>query len=438
VVIVGSFPIEVERQPFYEKELDLLISCSIGPGRYDYRYEHDGIDYPYPYVRWTERRNMEAFLSLVESGSVNLKPFTSHNFEIQEAEAAYETMMNDPDIISVILSYAQVPSHRKKAIVRLKDALVRSGRIRVGVIGTGNFARGYHLPNLRSQSNLYTISAICTRSGHIAKYISENYTTEYCTTDYHEICKDKSIDMVLISTRHDSHAKIVIDAARAKKHVFVEKPAAISSRELHDLIKAVKESEVHFMVGFNRRYSSATKKLKEILDRLPGRTVASYHINAGPLPEDHWVKRVNESGGRIVGECVHFVDLLRFLIASPIVDSYSVVPSGKEKYENLSGGILFEDGSIASITYGNVGPSKGPREIIEIQKGGSFVRVEDFNKIQCMGDINMSWKGIRQDKGYLEEIKLFGMEIKGKIPTLMTLDEIEEVHMATFKMAGIS
>jgi len=434
VVIVGSFPIEIERQPFYEKELDVLISCSIGPGRYDPSYEVDGVDYPYPYVRWTEKRNMEAFISLVRSKRIDVKKLITHKFSIDDASKGYELLNKNPKAISVVLEYEKVLDAPSKSKIEIKSQIVSSPqKIRVGLIGAGNFARSVHIPNLQSLSDIYDITAICTHTGSTAKYIAENCNAQYCTTKYQEILADKNIDMVIISTRHDTHARIAIDAVRAGKNVFLEKPAAINRDELQELINVLRNSNVHFMVGFNRRYAQVIKIAKDILKSLPGRTIISYHVNAGPLPENHWTKRIHESGGRIIGECVHFVDLIRYLVDSSVVDASAVYPSGKEKYENIAGSILFADDSIGSLVYGNVGPLDGPKEIIEIQKGGTLIRIDDFKIIQSWGRLNFIKKYRHSDKGHKEELRLFAMEIKGKIHRCMSLDEIEEVHTVIFK-----
>jgi len=271
----------------------------------------------------------------------------------------------------------------------------------------------------------------------MAKYISEQYKARYCTSDYKEILGDQNIDMVLIATRHDSHAQISIDAIKANKHIFVEKPAAITFSELNSLLEALKNSKVHFMVGFNRRYSPSIIKAKEILDSLPGRIVASYHVNAGGLPENHWVKRINESGGRIVGECVHFVDLVAYVIHSPIFDVKSVYPHDQEKYENISGSIIFEDDSIASIVYGNVGSAKGPKELIDIQKGDVFLRIKNFESLEYYGKKKYQLN-FKPDKGHLNELKLFGAVLNGKESPLLTLEDLYDVHYFTFKLAGMN
>lgn len=440
VVIVGAFPIEVERQQFYEKEQDLLISCSIGPGRYDYKYEHDGIDYPYGYVRWTEKRNMEAFLSLIKNKKIDLSDLTRSTFSIEDANQAYESLLNDSKNVSAVIKYVPLEEQQRHSVINLSNRKSEKtkieNKIRVGIIGTGNFARTFHLPNLQKLADMYSIDAVCNHNPNMAKYIAENYKARYCTTDYKEILEDKNIDMVLIATRHDTHAQIAIDAIKANKHIFMEKPAAIALSELNELLETLQSSKIHFMVGFNRRYSPAIIKAKEILDPLPGRITASYHINAGALPENHWVKRITESGGRIVGECIHFVDLLKYIVNSPITDVKSVFPHSSEKYENVCGSILFEDDSMASLIYGNIGSTKGPRELIDIQKGNIFLRIRNFESIEYYRDKKYSIN-FKPDKGHLNELKLFGLVLKGKESQLVTFEDLYNVHYFTFKLADI-
>ena len=271
VIVVGAVGMDIDRSPFYEKELDFLISCSYGPGRYDPLYEEKGVDYPIGYVRWTENRNMQEFLKMVSEKKVNVKRLINHVFPIEDAAKAYETLNSEKRPIGVLFKYKELP---KKELVRktqLKPSVIgTANNINVAVIGAGGFAQAYHLPNLK-KIPFYIIKTVVTRTGSNAKNIAEEYGAEYCTTDYKEVIEDANINLVVIATRHNLHAPIIIEAANAGTHIFVEKPIAMSYEDCKNVYDAVIENGVNLTIGFNRRFAPLAQKAKRIVENRKNR-----------------------------------------------------------------------------------------------------------------------------------------------------------------------
>ncbi len=433
IVVVGAVGMDIPRGPFYEKEGDFLISTSYGPGRYDPDYEERGIDYPIAYVRWTERRNMESFLSLISSGKIDVKPLTTHIFKIDNnAEKAYEVIKNGEGI-GVLIEYGIEKKIERYVEMEYKTGM-RDGDIRFGIVGAGNFAKKFHLPNLK-RLNEAEIYAVATNTGANANYIAKKYGAKYSTTDYRKICKDKNINAVVISTRHDTHKKIATEALRNGKHVFVEKPAAINQEELDELLKVAKDSGRVLMVGVNRRFSPFIQRAKKEIQKKAGPIIVQYRVNAGKLPENHWVYSPEQGGSRIIGEGVHFFDTINYLTGGePTRVSVESIDSMNQKIKSIDNIIVtikYSNGSMGVLTYSSIGSKKYPKEHIYIERDGLSINIEDFTRMTIYDRSERTIKKKKQDKGHYEEIISFVKAIKnGKSP--MSLQEIENAHRIAF------
>ncbi len=450
VVVVGRIGMNVPRDIYYQKELDLRLSMSYGPGRYDKEYEEKGHDYPYGYVRWTEKRNMESFLALVAHGKINVKKLITHRFKIEEAMKAYDMIMkNTEPYLGVILQYSTKPKEEKenldtKVYIKSPPQLSALGSqiLNVGIVGCGNYARGVLIPKIREIHGA-NIKAICTERGMSAKSVGDKLKCNFCTTDYREILSDKDINAVIIATRHNSHAEIVIDALKAGKHVFVEKPLALNEDELKEIKKVhlsllTSHFSPHIMVGFNRRFSPHAKT---IVDHFGGRKnplVMNYRVNAGPIAKEHWVQDATQGGGRIVGEVCHFIDFLQFIsgalpmkvFAQQIGSHTSGVTN-----DNCLITIRFSDGSIGSISYIASGDTLLPKELVEIFGDGRAAVISDFKKTELYAnDRRKVFKTRKQDKGQKEELVAFIDAVRNGKKAPISFDSLYLTTMTTFKV----
>ena len=434
VVVVGAVGMNIPREPFYQKEGDFLISTSYGPGRYDPQYEEKGIDYPIAYVRWTERRNMEAFLNLVKEKKINTNDLTTHIFSIENATEAYN-IIKEGKGIGVLIEYGKEEKDMPRVILTREENISKKrGVIRVGLIGAGNFAKRFHLPNLAKIKD-FEIYAIASTTGANAKYIAKKYGAKYATTDYRKMIEDKDIDAVIISTRHNTHAKIAMEALKHGKHVFVEKPAAMNEEDLNELLKVAKNSGKILMVGFNRRYSPLTQKAREYLKKTSGPIIINYRVNAGKLPKDHWIYDPEEGGGRIIGECVHFFDFMIYVIGSePKEISVMAIDSSSESIkpeDNFSAIIKYKDGSISNLIYTSIGNPNYPKESIYIERNGMSIELNDFKETRVYYKGVKKIKLKKQDKGHYLELLVFRDHIKyGKYK-----DEVYWPHTLAFKIS---
>lgn len=412
VIIIGTIGMDIKRHPSYEKELDFLMSCSYGPGRYDQNYEEKGYDYPIDFVRWTEKRNIEEFLNLIANKKINIKSLIGKIFDIDEAADAYESLKNSKHV-AVLLKYKE--DKKLDAKIKLKNRKVlNKEKINVGLIGCGTFAKIMHLPNLNRIKD-YDVKALCSIDGMDAKKTAQRYNVDYCTADYKEILQDESIDMVMITTRHDMHVPITIEAAKNGKHIFVEKPMALNYKDCDKVVEAIKKSKVNYTVGFNRRYAPCAIKIKNYFEKKEGPCVVSYRINTEYAPKTHWFNDLLQGGGRIIGECGHFFDFINWFIGSkPISVSAKNISSNNEKIidsNNIIVIIKYEDGSIANLIYTELGNENLEKERIEIFKDNSFAIIKDFKEIEVDGKrFNLRYK----DKGHYNELIEFAKKLKNK------------------------
>jgi predicted dehydrogenase/threonine dehydrogenase-like Zn-dependent dehydrogenase len=408
VSVVGAVRMEVPRKVYYEKELQLRLSRSYGPGRYDRQYEEGGVDYPISYVRWTERRNMEEFLRLVASGSVRVGNLITHRYPIADAERAYSMITSgDPNSLGIVLTYPPDNGTQTTAIrtasARPGSAARIEGKVRIGLIGAGNFARSALLPSLKKMSDV-EFGGVATATGRNAKATAKQFGFEWCTTDYRQIIESTGIDAVLIATRHDLHAEIAACALAAGKATFVEKPLATTRDGLDTVIHALEDAGDRLQVGFNRRFSPLAIRLRDAFKGIESLAM-TYRINAGPMPRDSWIAGA-EGGGRIVGEVCHFVDFFQFLTGADPVEVFAYKTALDS--DNLSVVLKFGDGSTGNINYFSTGDRAFPKERIEIYGSGSIGIIEDFRSVEIWRDGRRTRSGrLNQDKGIDAELKKF-------------------------------
>lgn len=410
VVVVGLVGMEVPRDVFYAKEIELRLSRSYGPGRYDAEYEEKGTDYPIGYVRWTEKRNMEAFLRLIGEGKINTDLLTTQRFPIDRATEAYDLILNGGErYCGVVLEYPASGGVISRTAAKTVKPLA-SDQLGVSFIGAGNFARGVLLPIVKRQSKLQLVS-VGAATGLSAKNTAEQFGFSQSTTDYQEILADEKSQLVFIATRNDSHAQMAAEALRRGKHVFVEKPLAITEESLREVVAAARESTGLLLVGYNRRFAPLAKEIKQRFRSRVGPMTIVYRVNAGHLANDHWAHDSTEGGGRILGEVCHFIDFVQFVT--------DALPSRvfAERVSRRAAGALddsavislsMSDGSIASIIYAASGDSSVGKEHVEIFCDGSVASIDDFKSGSLVRDRNTTRLGGRaQDKGHSNEIAAF-------------------------------
>ncbi len=418
VIVVGAVGMELDRSPFYEKELDFLISCSYGPGRYDSLYEEKGVDYPIGYVRWTENRNMQEFLYMVSEKKVNVKRLIDHVYPVEEPAKAYDTLNAEKRPIGVLFKYTERPQRELVRKTQLKPSVIGTAKnINVAVIGAGGFAQAHHLPNLK-KIPLFEIKAIVTRTGSNAKKIAEEYSAEYCTTDYTDVLQDANINMAVIATRHNLHAPLIIEAANAGKHIFVEKPIAMSYEDCKNVYYAVIENEVNLTIGFNRRFAPLAQKAKRIVEYRNNPLMITYRINSAGMKKEHWINDPIEGGGAIIGEGCHFFDFCNWIVGRDPVQIYAEkISSNNESVldvNNVISTIRYEDGSVASIIYVTIGNESYSKERVEIFVDHGVIAIDDFKELVVTGLDGKGEKLKRIEKGQFELINEYGKLLKGE------------------------
>ncbi len=431
IVLIGVMPITVPRNLFYEKELSFQVSSAYGPGRYDAQYE-GGHDYPLPYVRWTAKRNMEAFLFLLEQKKIAVHKLITHRFPFEKAVEAYHTIEKE-NPIGIILEYQGKP--RAEALVTFdllpEKAKQKVEKLSIGFIGVGNFAKAVLLPNLKKLHA--PLQMVASSDGLSASVAAKKFGIPQATSDRNLILQSAEVNTVFISTRHDSHAKLVVQALQNKKHVFVEKPLAVTFEQLKEVYQAVQaHPELHLMVGFNRRFSPFTQKLKRVLEERGDPISIIITVNAGHIPQDHWVHDPVMGGGRIVGEGCHFIDLARYLVGKPIKSVSALSTEGHSQTDEDKTMILlsFTDGSQASINYLANGHPRFPKERVEVFSSQRVFQIDNFKSLISFGS-PLKEMGLKQDKGHFNELKLFLESIEKSTQPLIPAEELFEVHAAT-------
>lgn len=442
IVLVGVVGLELSRADFYEKELTFQVSCSYGPGRYDEEYEEKGHDYPVGFVRWTEQRNFEAVLDLMASGALDVKPLITHRFSIYDAVEAYKTL-DDRSALGIILDYPNSGSKElKQQIVKLKDTAISAAAGNIAMIGAGNYASRILIPAFKSAGA--GLQTLVTSGGVTSVHHGKKNDFAEASTDFDAVLAS-NVDTVVIATGHNVHAKQTERALSAGKHVFVEKPLALTLSEVDEIEKAYyKQAEqgdsLNLMVGYNRRFSPHVQKMKELLSvkNLPKTFIMT--MNAGDIPANHWTQDVEIGGGRVIGEACHYIDLMRYL-AGASIKSFNAVKMGDNPGVDITEDkaiitLEFEDGSIGTIQYFANGGKSFPKERIEVFCGDAVLQIDNFRKLTGFG-----WKGFNklktasQDKGQNDCCANFISSVKNGSASPIPVDEIFEVARVSIQIA---
>lgn len=437
IVVVGDVGMDIPRRSVYRKELTLAMSRSYGPGRYDPNYEEVGNDYPVAYVRWTERRNMEAFLDFSASGAIDLSPLLERRYLVEEAASAYAELLAGKGYTAILDYGAAAPTVRAAIAQVIKQPSDVPGRLRVGCIGAGGFAQGFIFPNLKRENVL--LESVATASGVAAESARRNFGFARAQTA-EELLHDPTVDAVFITSWHSSHAAYAVTALQQGKMVFVEKPLAINRQQVH-LVQAAYEElreagkPAFVMVGFNRRFAPASLRVKQFFEGRQEPMLAQIRIHAGFVPREQWVQQPGE-GGRIIGELCHFVDWARWLIGSPIrTFSVSALPDGRRySRDNVTATLACLDGSIANVVYLANGDPSVPKERYEIFCEGAVARIEDFEFVELVRNRKAERFKSSKDKGHRRELQLtVGAMASGGQPPI-AFDEIVEVTETTISI----
>jgi predicted dehydrogenase/NADPH:quinone reductase-like Zn-dependent oxidoreductase len=443
VVAVGTVAMDIPRRSFYDKELDFRISRSYGPGRYDSAYEQKGIDYPIGYVRWTETRNMEAFLKLLADRKLNLLALVTHRFPVTRARAAYDLITGKPHeaFLGVLLSYPEDANDSQHVNIAASDHSVASNKsVKVGLLGAGVFALSTMLPALKRVRGVEMIVASAANGSH-ARHAAKKFGFRSCTTNEIEVFNNPSVNTVVIATRHHLHAGQVIAGLISGKHVFCEKPLCLNEAELKEIIVAYENSVSAgrlLMVGFNRRFAPLAVHMKSFVQQSGEPLALHYRVNAGFLPSDHWLNDPLQGGGRILGEVCHFVDLLCFLTASsPVeVETRSLPNPGKYSNDNVVCSLRFADGSQGTISYLANGDKSYSKERIEVFGGGNVAVLEDFRRLELVsaGKKRVFRSRLRQDKGHRGEFEALVTAIQTGSPSPIPFPEVVSTMLTTFAL----
>jgi len=419
VVDIGITRMDIPWEPYYMKEMDIRLSRSYGPGRYDPLYEEGGIDYPVGYVRWTEQRNMEAILNLLKDKKLNFQDLITHRFDFDDAISAYEKIEEGKEnILGVIFKYAHQNGDLLNTVVNLAKRSNEGQKINLGIIGAGNFAKTMLLPFLKNEKvNCHTVA---TATGISAKDTALKFGFGSATTDYKEILGDSNINTVMVLTRHASHGKFVKDVLSAGKNVYVEKPLCVDIAELEDIESAIRSSGTLLMVGYNRRFSPSIIKLRELIDGLGVPVMIHYRVNAGFIPPDHWYQETKH-GGRIIGEGCHFVDTLQFLTNSlPVSVSATSLNSDDKSmpnHDSIVATVQFRSGAVGILEYVSDGDNNFPKEQIMVTGGRSNIFFDNFKEIVVFKGGKKKKFGGYTGKGHKQEMKILVQAFeKGEMP----------------------
>ncbi len=431
-VVLGAVGMNIPRGPFYKKEIDLRISCSYGPGRYDAFYEEQGHDYPYAFVRWTENRNMKAVLDLISQGKLDTASLTTHKFDIKRAAQAYELISGKKSepYLGILLNYPERKDALKRTI-RLKNDFNRHAKLRLAFIGAGTFAQNYLIPHLKAPDiELIGVSTATAANAHSA---AKKFGFAMSSTNSSGLIVNKDVNAVFCAARHDTHARFVIESVKAGKPVFVEKPLAITKDELDDIHKAVSDNNGRIMVGYNRRFSKPFNFIKKVFS---GRTlpmVVNYRVNAGNIPKDHWV---HAQGGRIIGEACHFIDTMIYLTGAFPVKIYAEnISSSSEEYINRDNALItvkFSDGSAGTVSYLAAGAPAMNKEYCEIFSGGTSAVMNNFTYVEIFRKNSSEKKKYDGSKGQKEEVRETLKAIKDGTPMPIPYLELKAVSAAVF------
>jgi predicted dehydrogenase/threonine dehydrogenase-like Zn-dependent dehydrogenase len=436
VVLVGVAGLKLSRADFYQKELSLQVSCSYGPGRYDPNYEERGQDYPIGFVRWTAQRNFEAVIALMAEGKLDVGPLISHRYPITQAEQAYDLLTGAAPSLGVLLEYPAGEAARDARTVVLRPRSVTApGRVVASFIGAGNYATRSLLPAFKAAG--VRLRMVATSSGVNGWHAGRKFGFEEATTDVARALADPETAAVVIATRHDTHGRFVVEALRAGKHVFVEKPLCRTWEELEAITGALGSAPGMLMVGFNRRFAPQVQKMKALLGQVVEPKAFVVTVNAGAVPGDHWTLDPEVGGGRILGEACHFIDLLRYLAGSA-VEQWARFDLGRHGAETVTLQLGFTDGSIGTIHYCANGARRFPKERIEVFCAGRVLWLDNFRRLRGYG-----WPGFsslrlwRQDKGQCACVGAFVDAVERGVPAPVSAGELLEVARVALELAGV-
>lgn len=431
IVLVGVIGLDINRTDFYEKELTFQVSCSYGPGRYDANYEQNGQDYPIDSVRWTLNRNFETVLKFISTGRLKVQPLITEVFDIQDYKQVYENISKSKSIASILKYRETIDVTQSK--IALKNHAANHSNTVLGIIGSGNFTKATVLPVLSKLKA--SIKYLSSSTGLSGTLLAKKFDVQYSTTNNDDILNDLEVDAIIITTRHNAHARLCMAALQAGKHVFVEKPLALSLEEINEIIDVYEQSGKTLTVGFNRRFSPFVQDIKQKLgsSNLPINVVAT--INAGEIPANHWTQDMSIGGGRIIGEACHFIDLITYLSGS-LVESVVMNPTGKNPQENTDNATIllkYQNGSTGVINYfpnGNKGYSK---ERIEVYSQGKTMVIDNFRKSKYYGLKSSGLSGIfkSQNKGHHEQFSLFLERLKNGGEAIIPFEEIINTSRAS-------
>ena len=432
VIVLGAVPTGFERDPYwYRKELELKMACSYGPGRYDLNYEEKGIDYPLPYVRWTEKRNMEAFQNLIATKKIDIDYLTTHEFEFDNAKDAFDLVVSKAEpFTGIALKYNTEKKANKTKIATSKSEQL--GKINISFIGAGSYAQGNLLPNIPETNDVGRVGVL-TNTGTTSKRVAEKFKFQFCATQEADVF-DENTNTVFVATRHDSHGSYVLKSLKTNKNVFVEKPLCLLESELQEIIEKQAETNKAVMVGFNRRFSPLTAKLKKAVGNNP--MTMLYRINAGAIPGDNWIQDLEIGGGRVLGEVCHFIDYLTCLNGSlPVKVSATALPDANQLNDTLNILIQFENGSSGVVAYYANGSKAMTKEYVEVFSAGMSATLNDFKELKIYGKGKPKKKKLlNQNKGQKEMVNAFvnGLLNDGQAP--IPFEEVVAVTKASFKV----
>lgn len=447
IVLVGVTGLELSRQDFYEKEITFQVSCSYGPGRYDPSYERRGNDYPFGYVRWTAQRNFEAVLDLMSSNDLLAAPFITHRIPIARVEEAYSLLTSSEPSLGIVLQYPN--AHETKSINGSRLVLNQEtspgppGKPVIGCVGAGNYAGRVLIPALAKAGA--TLHTVATTNGLSAVHYGKKFGFFQASTSIEELLAQDAINVVVIATRHDSHAQLTSRGLRSGRHVYVEKPLALNREQLAEVESAYAESMTKGMprillVGFNRRFSPHVRRMREILGKLQGPKALSLLMNAGAVPPEHWTEDPEMGGGRILGEACHFIDLARFLVGARIAEANASAMRNTVRNGSISDtaqiALRFADGSIASIQYYANGNRSFPKERVEVFACGRILQLDNFRVLRGFGFPEFrTFRTWRQDKGHAGCVRAFLDAVASGGSSPISAEEIFEVSRVAIEVA---
>ncbi len=428
IVLVGVIGLNISRAEFYEKELIFQVSCSYGPGRYDHNYEQKGIDYPLPFVRWTEKRNFEAILNSISSGRLHLNDLVTEVVPLQEYQNIYGKIGQSNSIASILEYPDRTENLQNTVILSEKKFYGQKGVI--GVIGAGNFTKMTMLPMMKESGAHFKF--IASKGGVTSTSLAKKFGFTHSTTDYQEILNDADVDLVMITTRHNLHASMAIEVLKRDKHVFLEKPLALNKTELDELIKAVNQSKGSITVGFNRRFSPHAIKIKQHMGTGPMNIIAT--MNAGFIPADVWVQDLKVGGGRIIGEACHLIDLCSYFTGAKVISvcMNAMGDNPAENTDNASILLKYDDGSNAVINYFANGSKTYSKERVELYSQGRTVVLDNFRRTEAFGFKSFSRLKTSLDKGHKNQFYSVIKKVQQGGEPLISFDSLINTSLASF------